>query len=395
MKPILSVEHIEKIYRIGSLHSYKTLRDGLFKFKREKKEYIKALDDVSFDVYPGDKIGVIGRNGAGKSTLLKILSRITPPSGGRAIIRGKVASLLEVGTGFHGELTGRENIFFNGAILGMKRNEIKRKLDEIVAFAGVEKFLDTPVKHYSSGMQLRLAFAVAAFLDADILLVDEVLAVGDAEFQKKSLGKMDEVSKSGRTVLFVSHNMGAIEQLCSRAILLHNGNIINDGLKQGVINNYFSLLNTKTPFLNRNIEHKQAFFSSVYLSNIKNEPKENFFFNEKIVVNLSFHLFKKLDNTILAVVLANNYYPRITVFFKNISEFRIGVTNIKLIIPSHIISPGNYYFNLFIYRPNDTIFDKVENACPFQIYDSDIVDSHLFNGNYGFFIINNVKWEVD
>jgi len=199
---------------------------------------IWALRDVSFDVKRGEVVGIIGRNGAGKSTLLRILSRITEPTEGRAEIHGRVGSLLEVGTGFHPELTGRENIYLNGAILGMKRAEIERKFDEIVAFAEIEKFLDTPVKHYSSGMYVRLAFAVAAHLEPEILLVDEVLAVGDAQFQKKCLGKMGDVAKEGRTVLFVSHNMRAVEQLCNEAILFEEGRIIHRGRSQAVIEDY-------------------------------------------------------------------------------------------------------------------------------------------------------------
>jgi lipopolysaccharide transport system ATP-binding protein len=199
-----------------------------------------ALRDVSFDVTRGQVVGIIGRNGAGKSTLLKILSRITEPTEGRVSLRGRVASLLEVGTGFHPELTGRENIYLNGAILGMTRAEIKRKFDEIVAFAGVEKFLDTPVKRYSSGMHVRLAFAVAAHLEPEIMLIDEVLAVGDAEFQKKCLGKMEEVAKGGRTILFVSHNMNAVELLCNQAILLVDGRIANSGSDvRRIITSYF------------------------------------------------------------------------------------------------------------------------------------------------------------
>lgn len=197
-----------------------------------------ALNDVSFDVMPGESIGIIGRNGAGKSTLLKILSRITPPTKGTVIMRGRIASLLEVGTGFHQELTGRENIFMNGSILGMKNAEIKTKFDEIVDFSGVEKFLDTPLKNYSSGMQLRLAFAVAAHLDPEILIIDEVLAVGDAEFQKKCIGKMEDVSKSGRTVLFVSHNMASLKVICKTGLLLENGILTHVGSIEQTVSAY-------------------------------------------------------------------------------------------------------------------------------------------------------------
>src|SRR5689334_5513418 len=242
MKPILEVQNLGKQYVIshqsaGNLNLRERILD-VFRSKDSSKEDFWALKDVSFKVGPGESLGIIGRNGAGKSTLLKILSRITPPTTGRIITRGRIASLLEVGTGFHPELTGRENVFFNGSLLGMKRREIEAKFDEIVDFSGVEKFLDTPLKHYSSGMQLRLAFAVAAFLEPEILIIDEVLAVGDAEFQKKCMGKMDEVSKSGRTILFVSHNMGAVTNLCSKAVLLRKGQVAMIDSAEKVVEQY-------------------------------------------------------------------------------------------------------------------------------------------------------------
>ncbi|MDQ1729729.1 MAG: lipopolysaccharide transport system ATP-binding protein [Pyrinomonadaceae bacterium] len=252
MKPIIQVDRLGKKYRIGTAGPrYGTLRDSLAQtltapFRRARATgngapasgTIWALKDVSFEVMPGEVVGIIGRNGAGKSTLLKVLSRITEPTTGAVDIYGRVASLLEVGTGFHPELTGRENIFLNGAILGMKRAEIEHKFDEMVAFAEVEKFIDTPVKHFSTGMYLRLAFAVAAHLDPEILVVDEVLAVGDALFQKKCLGKMAEMKSHGRTVLFVSHNMPAVLRLCGRAILLDEGAMVADGLPQHVMRHY-------------------------------------------------------------------------------------------------------------------------------------------------------------
>jgi lipopolysaccharide transport system ATP-binding protein len=243
MKPILEIKNISKKFIIHhEKKQYLSLRDSIsaaFKINRnDTKEIFWALKDISFNVYPGESIGIIGRNGAGKSTLLKILSKITPPSSGKIISRGRIASLLEVGTGFHPELTGKENIFLNGSILGMKRKEIQNKFDEIVDFSGVEKFLDTPLKHYSSGMQLRLAFAVAAFLEPEILLIDEVLAVGDSEFQRKCLGKMDQVSKSGRTILFVSHNLVALENLCTSGVFIKGGEIDYIGNVSTTISKY-------------------------------------------------------------------------------------------------------------------------------------------------------------
>jgi lipopolysaccharide transport system ATP-binding protein len=247
---IITVEHLSKRYKLGQQRntSYTTLRDtiaegtkGLLrrKAKRPSNEFL-ALDDVSFTVQQGDRVGIIGRNGAGKSTLLKILSRIVAPTKGRIVLEGRVASLLEVGTGFHPELSGRENIYLNGAILGMGRQEIRSKFDEIVAFAEVEQFLDTPVKRYSSGMYVRLAFAVAAHLEPEILIVDEVLAVGDAAFQRKCLGKMETVAGEGRTVLFVSHQMDAVQRLCNVGLLLEKGRLVNAGQMSRVVSSYLN-----------------------------------------------------------------------------------------------------------------------------------------------------------
>lgn len=236
----IRVSGVSKRYEIGKAKdgSLRGTLSSLFKSGANQKDEFWALKDVSFEVKKGEVIGIIGKNGAGKSTLLKILSQITKPTEGRIEINGRVASLLEVGTGFHPELTGRENVYLNGTILGMTRKEVESKFDEIVAFSGVEKFIDTPVKHYSSGMYVRLAFAVAAHLEPEILIIDEVLAVGDAEFQKKCLGKMKDVAGEGRTVLFVSHNMGAVKNLCHRAILLKNGQLNFMGGVEDVIKNY-------------------------------------------------------------------------------------------------------------------------------------------------------------
>jgi lipopolysaccharide transport system ATP-binding protein len=255
MANAIEVHELSKRYRIGQMSAaYGTLRDSMTRTaarvvgraQSHEREEIWALRDVSFAVREGEVLGVIGRNGAGKSTLLKLLTRITAPTSGKAIIRGRVGSLLEVGTGFNPELTGRENVFLNGSILGMKRREIQRKFDDIVEFSGIEKFIDTPVKRYSSGMSVRLAFSVAAHLEPEILLVDEVLAVGDAEFQQRCLGRMEDFSGTGRTVLFVSHNMQTVNQLCERTIWLDGGRIVEDGEPSRVITHYLHTVQTST-----------------------------------------------------------------------------------------------------------------------------------------------------
>lgn len=288
---VIQVENLSKKYLLRHHHEgglqYKTLRDVLAGGAKALgrrlnplnqsimsspiKEEFWAIKDVSFEIKRGERVGIIGRNGAGKSTLLKILSRITEPTTGKISIKGRVASLLEVGTGFHPELTGRENIFLNGAVLGMSKSEIRRKFDEIIAFAEVEKFLDTPVKRYSSGMYVRLAFAVAAHLESQILIVDEVLAVGDAQFQKKCLGKMEEVGKNGKTVLFVSHNMAAIENLCQKGILLHQGKVNYIGSQTDSIAKYLTNFSVKTNSLHERTDRRGS--GQVKITNIEIRDK--------------------------------------------------------------------------------------------------------------------------
>lgn len=300
-EPIIEVKNIGKRYRIGAnKEPYLSLRDEIVKWLSPKARRTRAeqsdfwaLKDVSFSVQEGEAVGIIGRNGAGKSTLLKILSQITPPTEGIVTMRGRVASLLEVGTGFHPELTGRENIYLNGAILGMTRGEIKRKFDEIVAFAEIEKFLDTPVKRYSSGMYVRLAFAVAAHLEPEILVVDEVLAVGDAEFQKKCLGKMGEVAKGGRTVLFVSHNMAAISQLCQYTIVLKQGQLCYMGTTESAIEQYMGSsisqggsARLSEDILTRPESNKAARFLKVQLTSGDGTIKDSFFIGESLTINI-------------------------------------------------------------------------------------------------------------
>lgn len=308
MKPILEVRNLWKQYKIGGQQaSYLSLRERLLQpFQRQQTDTFWALQDINFDVYEGECIGIIGKNGAGKSTLLKILSQITPPTKGYIKARGRVASLLEVGTGFHPELTGRENVYLNGSILGLKRSEINAKFDEIIDFSGVEKFLDTPLKHYSSGMRLRLAFSVAAHLEPEILLIDEVLAVGDAEFQKKCLGKMDEVSKSGRTVIFVSHNLGAVRQLCNRGILLKSGDIIINDNITAAINLYNTSFLTNIAEQTKVIQGKKL-FQDLVIENFDISVTSN-------IVLLSLSMTSEYFNKISSVV-----YPIYTLEGQRIS----------------------------------------------------------------------------
>ena len=308
VRPILEIKDISKKYQIqGATKPYLSLRESVTSFLRPSKalEEFWALKDVSFEVMPGDTVGIIGKNGAGKSTLLKVLSKITPPTKGRIVSRGRIASLLEVGTGFHPELSGRENIFLNGSILGMRRAEIQAQFDAIVDFSGVEKFIDTPLKHYSSGMQLRLAFAVAAFLEPEILIIDEVLAVGDAEFQKKCLGKMRDVSQSGRTVLFVSHNIGALKSLCSRGVILKQGSVSYDGGILPAIEQYLrssaetlSSLADLSKFGGRNAE---AAALSMECKDMHGVSTNSFFAGDLFSIEVVFELFKYTPNFVIGI----------------------------------------------------------------------------------------------
>lgn len=378
MKPILEVKDIAKKFRIQHFAGgYLSLRERMvnaLKFQHNEVEDFWALKDVSFEVQQGESIGIIGRNGAGKSTLLKILSKITPPTTGRIISRGRIASLLEVGTGFHPELTGRENIFFNGSLLGMKRKEIESKFDEIVDFSGVEKFLDTPLKHFSSGMQLRLAFAVAAFLEPEILIIDEVLAVGDAEFQKKCLGKMEDVSKSGRTILFVSHQLGMVGQLCKNALLLDKGTIVQSGKADEVINSYTRIYSSNNIFINELAELNKVYsINSVRPLNYKLELTSNFAHNEEIILEVVFSSRQKLINTHILIGVNNKQGQRI---FSSDSPIDIFEAELKtpntvyLIIPKSILTPGNYSFFIAIHCPNTIGYDVQDHICPISVFDN-------------------------
>ena len=364
---VIRVEKLGKRYRIGRREGYLTLKDSVTRscrialnlFKNKKKDqskdtnnYIWALHDVSFNVKKGEIVGIIGRNGAGKTTFLKILSRITEPTEGYAAIQGRVGSLLEVGTGFHPELTGQENIYLNGAILGMKKVEIDRKFDEIVAFAEIEKFIDTPVKRYSSGMYVRLAFAVAAHLEPEILLVDEVLAVGDVAFQKKCLGKMGEIGKEGRTVLFVSHNMGAIKSLCSRAILLEHGNICMDGPAHHVVDKHVAQ-SLGVPLTRATFPEVSAL--RVQLLQTELVPHVSVEGKEIMCLKCTYIVRKRLENMLLCVEVRTP--SDVSVFYSNDSSLKdsrkrnVGIHTVTLSIPSYLLAPGEYLVAFGFWEP--------------------------------------------
>ncbi|RLB00320.1 MAG: ABC transporter ATP-binding protein [Deltaproteobacteria bacterium] len=391
----IRVENLSKRYRIGQREGYLALRDVLARglkapfrllkrdsqnLSRRSNEYIWALKDVSFEVKRGEVVGIIGRNGAGKTTLLKILSRITEPTEGYAEVRGRVGSLLEVGTGFHPELTGRENIYLNGAILGMKKREIDRKFDEIVAFAEVEKFIDTPVKYYSSGMYVRLAFAVAAHLEPEILLVDEVLAVGDAAFQKKCLGKMGDVAKEGRTVLFVSHNMAAIERLCQRALLLDKGNLILSGHAQELVARYLS---EKVPLRRSNIN--LTFHSGrrpgmlpvivkIRFMDKNSQEKTVFKIGDDIIFEIELDPGKKSFKFPSVSIAIHNYMDQLICKLTTWSQsFNIGSLNVRKVLRciwrACRLVPGTYFISIG-FGNGGNVVDYVEKVANIEILPS-------------------------
>lgn len=355
---------------------------GFISKKAAHQEEFWALKDLNFEIKRGEVVGIIGRNGAGKSTLLKILSRITDPTTGRFEIDGRVSSLLEVGTGFHMELTGRENIFLNGTILGMRRAEIKRKFDEIVDFSGVENFIDTPVKHYSSGMKVRLAFSVAAHLEPEILIIDEVLAVGDAEFQKKCLGKMDEVSKrEGRTILFVSHNLGAVENLCSTAILLVSGTIKTSGHVSGVIKEYLEFglgreraLNDKPVKSSGVIRFTKAVIRTVENKNELQSGLSRVPFNCDLQISLKLESETALDSRIfIAITIFDQNGVRIStldnLYIDKPFYFSGTAIDISCKVKKFNLNPGLYYCSLWSSDGFETI-ETIEHAIKFEVLEN-------------------------
>ena len=417
---VIEVEHLSKRYRLGERlgggHKYDTLRDGianLFKRSRSKSikrdtsgdmsfpEYIWALRDVSFQVKRGDILGIIGMNGAGKTTILKILSRITDPTDGTAIIKGRVGSLLEVGTGFHPELTGRENTYLSGAILGMKKREVERKFDEIVAFAELDKFMDTPVKFYSSGMYVRLAFAVAAHMEPEILLVDEVLAVGDIAFRKKCLGKMNVVTKEGRTVLFVSHNLSAINNLCPQAILLSDGRLKLAGSTAQVIAAY-----------NRDCEQHTASFKGLEDSNLRRGDGRVRFIGvevfgaagsdiktlgESLAIKLFYRANQDLPDVKFYIYISDEIGNKVLFCSNHFSGEVISVKKgsgvVQCLIRKNLLSPGKYWINADVYA-GGLQCDYVERIQQFTVMYGDFYGTGMIPDSRSGRLVIEYEWKI-
>ena len=366
-------------------------------------ELFWAIKNMDFDIHSGEVVGIIGRNGAGKSTLLKILSRITWPTTGEIDIHGRVSSLLEVGTGFHPELTGRENVFLNGSILGMSRREIKQKFDEIVDFAGVEKFLDTPVKRYSSGMYVRLAFAVAANLDPEILIVDEVLAVGDAQFQQKCLGKMQDVARhSGRTILFVSHNMNAILQLCDRAILLHQGQVAMDGQPDEVMKDYVAEPETGSVVDLRNHPNRDPSYSptfqSISLCDTADNPTAVFAPGDTVQLEVSLKLNRRIINPSFACALHNWRGERLFAVATYLSRAPVEYLEGECLLVGRFeipnLVPGKYMLEISFTDSFDRFIDRITNVAALTIAPSDYLGvTHPFSPDMGSVMVRS-EWEA-
>jgi lipopolysaccharide transport system ATP-binding protein len=407
MSTVISVENLSKSYQLGQIGTGTFAHDlvvwvarmrgkpnpilkiGQDDHGNHQGEEIWALKDVSFTVQQGEVLGIIGRNGAGKSTLLKILSRVTAPSSGKIKVKGRIASLLEVGTGFHPELTGRENVYLNGAILGMSRGEIDRKFDEIVDFSGVEKFIDTPVKRYSSGMYVRLAFAVAAHLEPEILVVDEVLAVGDAEFQKKCLGKMGDVAQEGRTVLFVSHNMGAITQICSKGLLLVKGSVDEINTPEETIQKYlFKGVDSGTDirFETKQKAEKIANIKRLWLGDEEGVPISVANTSQPFSIGVEFDIAQVVKNFEIYLRIYNEVgNPLFTSKTSDLSEGKlpdldIGSYKFINVIPTPFFASGNYSAMIAIGQPLGETVDKHDHALTFTVQETGS-HSWMYSGN--------------
>jgi lipopolysaccharide transport system ATP-binding protein len=403
--PAIRAEGLSKQYRIGERQDrYDTLRNSLTRgvtslFKRDRsgifsRERMWALQDVSFEIQPGEVVGIIGQNGAGKTTLLRVLARITEPTSGRAEVRGRLGSLLEVGTGFHPELTGRDNIFLNGAILGMSRRETARKFDEIVDFSGIEKFIDTPVKRYSSGMYMRLAFSVAAHLEPEILLVDEVLAVGDAQFQKKCIGKMQGIGESGRTVLFVSHSMQTIARLCERVILLDSGGIIDDGPAEQTVAKYLQgEFGTPSERSWPDLEHAPggdvARFRSLRIIDRAGETVESSDVRESIGIEITFDVIGDAPAFVPAIALHNSHGAHIFSAIDTDERWKSALSPGRYTsvawIPPNLLNEGTHIASISL-NTHTASWKSIQHAhlqdaLAFQVHDPGEGDTA--RGNYG------------
>jgi lipopolysaccharide transport system ATP-binding protein len=417
MTTVIKAENISKQYRLGYVGSGSikddvkrwwygirgkedpllTVGESNDRTRKGESDYVWALKDINFEIQQGDTVGIIGRNGAGKSTLLKLLSKVTAPTTGNIKVKGRIASLLEVGTGFHGELTGRENIYLNGAIMGMRKHEITRRLDEIVDFAGVERYLDTPVKRYSSGMYVRLGFAVAAHLDNEILIVDEVLAVGDASFQTKSMGKLEHSSKKdGKTIIFVSHNMGQITSLCSKAILFKNGALLQEGNARDIVYSYQSneVNSGVTEFLFSSDNTKDYSIMGLRLLNSLNELSTNFAHDEEIVLEIRVYCRTKLQDVLLAIQIYDMLDRRIFTSQKSVSAevMQDSCRKFRVKIPSKLLTPKTFSLSLGLHIPNITLLDFKPKITTFSIYDNGSEFYKYDSVDYGV-IFANCSWE--
>jgi lipopolysaccharide transport system ATP-binding protein len=414
----IKIENLSKAYQLGDFSTGTLSRDidrwwarirgkedPFLKIGEANDRSIKGTSDIvwslkniNLEINQGDAIGIIGKNGAGKSTLLKVLSRITSPTQGNIKIKGRIASLLEVGTGFHPELTGRENIYLNGAILGMRKKEITRKFDEIVDFSGVERYIDTPVKRYSSGMYVRLAFAVAAYLESEILIVDEVLAVGDAEFQKKCLGKMNDVSKGeGRTVLFVSHNMGSVAQLCTKTVLLEHGNIIKHDYTNKVIDYYLRSSKESHEGYKGIIADKDITIIEAYTVDDKGEKTISFTHLQKIKVVIDLYVNKWVKEADLRFVLNDLNGKAIFTSDISLKQSNLSINNeIKAVaeIPAHFLRPGNFTFTIATFVHNQFIIHLLENVLMIDVADGGSKYAASEGLDYGY-IFFDPKWSLN
>lgn len=398
----IKVENLSKQYRLGQIGTgtishdlnrwwaslrgkedpYARIGAANDRTQKADSDYVWALKDINFEIEQGDAVGIIGRNGAGKSTLLKIISRTTLPTTGSIKMKGRIASLLEVGTGFHPEMTGRENIYQNGAILGMSRHEITRKFDEIVDFSGCEAYIDTPVKRYSSGMYVRLAFAVAAHLESEILIVDEVLAVGDAEFQKKCLGKMNDVAKGeGRTVLFVSHNLGSISELCKHSILMENGILVKYDMTHKVLDLYKNNLSNTTS----NYIKEDGVIKKVSLKSMSSTIN----YSEKIELLITINNTFSGENALIGLAMLDKWKRKIFTKQTNIIK---GKANYSLTIPSKTFLQGEYSFDVAVFIQNSIVFEYLKDISPIEIFDFESENATYGDADIGILNIN-ATWE--